>query len=439
MRIKWAALGALLAFVVASAALGATGDLAPRGCIDDDPAGPDDCARSLPNLGNPQGVTVSPDGRSVYVAGQVDDALLVFKRNRRTGNVVPKGCIGNFGTNFDCARQVPGLDNPHSIAVSSDGKSVYVTADESNSIARFKRNRKTGRLVPRGCIGDDGNPDVCGRDAPGLDGVLDIVVSPDGRSVYAGSNEGAVTRFKRARKTGALRSRGCVADADGGPAECAQTASSLDYVYGLSMSPNGKSLYATSYEGDAITTFSRNTTTGALRHRGCVGDNDLNPDGCAGQTDGLNGAIAVDVSSDGKSVYVVGALDDAVVHLKRNRRTGALAPVRCIDDGTGPDDCVRAAPGLAGVEAVAVSADGKSVYATARDDDAIVHLRRKRSNGAIKARNCVHDNDTGTDSCSREADGLNGAQDVDISADGRSVYAVSASDHALVLLKRRRR
>jgi fibronectin-binding autotransporter adhesin len=432
------AFAVLMGVVVASGALGSTGDLLPRGCVENEsPAGPDACAQSSDWLRLPQDVAVSPDGRSVYVAAIGDDTIVRFKRNRNTGSLQPKGCIGNTGTS-GCPRTATGLDGAHSVVVSADGRSVYVAAAEFGSVVRLKRNRKTGALKPGGCIDDAAPPDVCARDAHGLDGANDVAVSRDGKSVYAGTT-GAVVRFTRKPRTGALRPRGCVADNDTGPGACAQSTNGLYFVYGVAVSPDGRSVYAAAYEDDALVRFARNTKTGALKPRGCVDDNDDGPDQCAQSMDGLEGAISLDVSPDGKSVYVAASSDDAVARLKRNRETGALNPAGCTDDDdTGPDSCASTSPGLAGATSVAVTRDGRSVYVAARDDDAVAHLRRSRETGALTTAGCVDDNDSGPDGCDRDADGLNYLQALAPSPDSRSVYAVSYLDEAIAHLKRRR-
>jgi hypothetical protein len=52
-------------------------------------------------------------------------------------------------------------------------------------------------------------------------------------------------------------------------------------------------------------------------------------------------------------------------------------PVVC-DPANNPDSCTNTASGLDGVEDVAVSADGKSVFATGLLDNAIAAFKRAR-------------------------------------------------------------
>jgi fibronectin-binding autotransporter adhesin len=177
--------------------------------------------------------------------------------------------------------------------------------------------------------------------------------------------------------------------------------------------------------------------TGELNPRGCIGDNDTGLDTCGQSTDGLGIVYSVAVSADGRSVYAAGGGDDAIVTFRRNRTTGALTPAGCIDDNdSGADTCDPSTDGLDGASSVAVSADGRSVYVASDPDDAIVRFRRNRTTGALKPGGCVDDNDTGPDTCARSTDGLNGANSVAVSADGRSVYAASFLDDAIVRFRR---
>src|SRR6185503_10203304 len=65
--------------------------------------------------------------------------------------------------------------------------------------------------------------------------------------------------------------------------------------------------------------------TGDLTVRPCTGDNDDGPAGCTQSTDGLSGINDVAVSPDGKSVYAVSSTDSALVRFARTA-TGALVP-----------------------------------------------------------------------------------------------------------------
>src|SRR5207249_763425 len=99
---------------------------------------------------------------------------------------------------------------------------------------------------------------------------------------------------------------------------------------------------------------------------------------------GLSGAGSVVVSADGKSVYAASVSDNAIVRFTRNTTSGALNPRGCIGDiDNNPDGCAQTAAGLANARSVVVTADGKSVYAASVDDNAIVRFTRNTTSGAL--------------------------------------------------------
>ena len=146
----------------------------------------------------PRGVAVSPDGDSVYVASDFDDAVVSFDRNSATGRLSGRGCIADRGDAVGCGATEKGLKGARGIAVSPDGLSAYTTSSTDGAVVSFDRNPSRGALVGRGCIADDGSPAGCGQTTTGLVGARRVAVSPDGRSVYAtGFSSFAIVRFRR--------------------------------------------------------------------------------------------------------------------------------------------------------------------------------------------------------------------------------------------------
>lgn len=447
-------------FLLAEAGAGspAAGSLTPKGCIDDPDLdeGPDNCAKNADGLDGTSLVAVSSDGKSVYAVSESEAAIVSFKRNRRTGALTPKGCI-NDPDAVDlaaCTKHAAGLSGAGSIAISRDGKSVYVASESDHAIARFKRNRRNGALTAKGCFEDnDSGGGDCTKSANGLAAATSVVVSRDGKSVYAASElDDAVVRFKRNLRNGALTAKGCVDDDDfgtdpnQGEDTCAQSTDGLDQTGALAISDDGKSLYATGEQG-TIVRFNRKPN-GALTPKGCIDDNDLvAPDDCAKHTNGLETAEGLTVSGDGKSVYVVSGDDDAIVRFDR-KRSGALRPKGCIDDNDfgsdpeqGADTCANSTSAMNESTGVAVSADGDWVYVATGEDDAIVRFKRA-AGGALTPKGCIDDNDFGTDplqgedNCADSANGLAKLTSIAITPDGKSVYAVSENDGAIARFRR---
>ena len=136
-------------------------------------------------------VAIDPKGRNVYVASSQSNAIAVFRRNGRTGRLTQAsgtgGCIAAGGAD-GCAR-ARGLVGPNSVAVSADGRNVYVTSLHSDAVDVFPRNATTGALTQardgRGCRSRTATSGCSTGRA--LDGPDVVTVSPDGRNVYVGA------------------------------------------------------------------------------------------------------------------------------------------------------------------------------------------------------------------------------------------------------------
>jgi DNA-binding beta-propeller fold protein YncE len=437
--ISLAALVAALA--LAAAALAATGDLNPEGCIDDRDTGADTCFQTADGLNGAAAVAVSPDGRSVYVASNADDAVARFDRDPATGDLTPRGCVEDNDTgDGSCAKSTDGLDRPGGVAVSPDGESVYVASIQDDAVVRFKRNTTTGALIPKGCVDDDQagqGPDACADSTAGLNGATSVTVSPDGESVYAtAADDSTIVRFNRA-PSGALTAKGCIDDAGGN--DCGtDTTDGLQGANSVAVSPDGTSVYVASTQDDAIARFDRNTTNGKLTPKGCVGDVTHRPGPlvaiCNHLAEGLDGAWSVAVSPDGTSVYATGFNDDTVVWLKRDPSDGSLSAKDCVEDSDSDTAiCGQHVEGLTTANSVAVSPDGGSVYVSSLG--ALVHLERNENSGGLIPKGCVED-DVGTGDCGQTSDGLSGAFSVALSPDGGSLYVAAEGDDAIVQFAR---
>jgi len=418
--------------IAAATALASTGALTGQGCIQN--FGRTDCGVTAPGLITANGVAASPDGKSVYVTSLLGDAIVRFDRDTTTGALTPQGCIADAGIS-GCGVGVTqqGLDAATGVAVSPDGKSVYVASQADDAIVRFDRDTTTGALTGAGCIQDVGKAD-CGTNTQGLHGAYGVAVSPDNKSVYvASAQDNAIVRFDRDTTTGALTGQGCIADV-GDAAGCGTVQQGLAQATGVAVSPDGKSVYAVSFGEGAIVRFDRDTTTGALTGQGCIADvNDFA--GCGTTQQGLNGADGVAASPDGRSVYVTSLQDRAVVRFDRDTATGALTGQGCIADVGDAAGCGTTQQGLASANGVAVSPDGRSAYVAGFDDDAIVRFDRDTTTGALTGQGCIADVGDAA-GCGTTQQGLDGAIAVAVSPDAKSVYVASQTDDAIVRFNR---
>jgi len=396
-----AALAAASALLAASIAYAATGDITQKagtaGCVSNDGTG--GACQDGVALSDARAVAVSEDGKSVYVVSQfTTNAVTIFDRNTSTGELTQKagtaGCVSESGTGGACQDGVA-LDFAESVAVSPDGKSVYVGSGFSDAVAIFDRDTTTGALTQKagtaGCVSETGTGGVC-QDGVALDDPRSIAVSEDGTSVYvasAGSSD-AVLIFDRNTSTGALTQKagtaGCVSET--GTGGSCQDGVALDGAYGVAASPDGKSIYIGANSSDAVAVFDRNISNGELTQKagtaGCVSDT-----GTAGACqDGvaLEGAVGVAVSPDAESTYVASDLSDAVAIFDRNPSTGGLTQkagtAGCVSE-TGTVGACQDGVALDAALGVALSDDGASAYVSAFNADALAIFDRDTSTGAL--------------------------------------------------------
>jgi DNA-binding beta-propeller fold protein YncE len=426
-----------------------------RGCLVDASAsarqkGSCGTARAIDGPGPFMGsraIAISADGRSVYVAASKSDAIAVFLRSPATGALVQApgkaGCVAAKGAD-GCAMAI-GLDEPNSVAISPDGSSVYATSRVGNSVTSFRRNPATGALrqlppASSGCISGLPLPGCAaglGLGAPDV-----VVVSPDGENVYAGSFLGnSVAAFGRDQTTGALTqlagSAGCIAEATSG---CA-TGIALKSVEGLAISADGSSVYAATALSNAVVELVRNPSTGALTQAtdgsGCIVDVPL-----AGCVEGreLAGANAVAVSPDDGDVYVTSLFSNSITSFGRSTSSGVLTQKE------GTSGCLiflRSAGcsfgrALVAPEGLAVSPDGRNVYAAAFRTGAIAVLDRGRS-GTVAQKpgraGCLAPRSVS--GCTR-ARALQGVSSIAISPDGRHLYSTAFESDAVDVFRRNR-
>jgi DNA-binding beta-propeller fold protein YncE len=360
-----------------------------------------------------------------------------------------RGCLADRSAKARGCAVARALNGPgpfmgsRAIAVSPDGKQVYVASSGSDAIAIFTRNRKFGTLgqpkKTKGCIAAKGAAGCAA--AIGLDEPNSVAISPDGRNVYATSRAGnSVTSYVRNPKTGALRQlppplAGCIS---GAPIPGCVAGLGLLAPDVLVVSPDGSNVYVGSFFGNSVAAFARNPETGALTQlagsAGCIAEATA---GCATGI-ALNSVEGLAISGDGATVYAATAHSNAVVTLSRNPSTGALAQA---SDGSG---CIvdSALTGctlgreLGGANAVAVGPDDDGVYVTSLFSNSVTSFDRA-SSGALAQKE-------GTAGCLiylRSAGcsfgrALIAPEGLALSPDGRNAYIAAFKTGAIAVLNR---
>ena len=141
----------------------------------------------------------------------------------------------------------------------------------------------------------------------------------------------------------------------------------LNGVNGITVSPDGRQVYASGTTDDAISVFSRNLTDGALTFLEYIKDDSLG-------VNGLAGVYGIAVSPEGMHVYAAGSTDNAISVFDRSLTDGALTFLEYIKyDSAGVS-------GIHSVYGIVVSPDGKHVYSTSMGNSAIAVFKVKQSN-----------------------------------------------------------
>jgi DNA-binding beta-propeller fold protein YncE len=382
---------------------------------------------SLASAGQPGASGSAPVGRLVQPRG--DD-----------------GCIHRKGINRCATGRF--VTSPEDVVVSPDGRFVYVASYGNHAIAIFARNRRSGHLTQlpgrRGCVHHqpaDRRRGVCVR-ARALGGPAALALSPGGANLYvAAAGSDALTVFARSRRTGALRqlsgAAGCFSQREGGG--CALVRA-MNEPTSIAVSPNGRRVYVTGRRfPSAVAIFTRaedGSLTQADGPAGCVSHRGGSDCGVAR---GLASPEEVAVTPDSRHVLVAGMRSNAVVvlHAGPEGLTQADGAAGCIARGGGSEGC-GVGKALAGPVDLAISPDGRFVYAAASVADAVAILRRDRATGvltqALTRSGCISQSGGGG-LCTRGR-GLDEVWGLSLSPDGRNLYAVSSKVNMLSAIAR---
>jgi 6-phosphogluconolactonase (cycloisomerase 2 family) len=393
-------------------------------------------ASSAPNGGDtgfsfPEDAEISADGRHLYVVTAQDSSVLRFTRDTTTGALTYNDCFSadsDVGTNNACVQAATatsggadtGFDRLQGIALSPDGHSLYTTARDDAAVARFTRDTTTGELTYEDCFTADSGVGIvndctpaamtaAGGDDTGFKAIQDVVVSPNGTSIYGvASGDSALFRMNRNPSSGVIAQNDCISsDSDVGTSNgCTQLSDNasegsntgFDDPFDFALSPDGASIYTTNYDDAGVTRFSRNATTGAISYEGCftadanVGTkNNCTPapqSAAGGSNTGFAASWGITVSPDGQSVYGATESDASLFQFTRNPATGALTYESCLtsDLGVGTNNnCTQTDDSFAGgadtgldqLESLVVSPDGKTLYADSGADSSLLTFDRE--------------------------------------------------------------
>lgn len=219
--------------------------------------------------------TFSPDGKFVYVAnGRGLEGITTFAINDGKLEFLDQ----NSGID-GC------LDNTRGLLVHPDKKSLFAASCSSGSVVIFDRDLETGIPELRQIVEDDDDFVL------GLEGVMALAISPDGKFVYTNSGrfsgDSSVGVFEYSSSTGRLEVIQELSGDDGTLA---------NYVGGneIVCSADGRNIYAIATRSSSIACLSRDVATGQLEFMSTVDDKDGT----------ISGAAGICMSPDDRFVYV---------------------------------------------------------------------------------------------------------------------------------------
>ncbi len=232
------------------------------------------------------------------------------------------------------------------VTISPDGEHVYLSAGESDGY--YLQN---GWLAVMDRDGNSGTLTIL--EVKSLNSYLpeEIVFSPDSRFLYFSLHQYYTENlqvYARDELTGSV--------------SYVQTIWPGVYpeyfgVTAISISHDGQFLYLSGIEQNAVAGYERDLETGKLTFLIMYHDNQQG-------IDGLNGAADIVISSDEGDVYVAGFLDNKIAIFDRLPGTVGLRFQGIMDDTAEID-------AIGDIAAIAVSADGRHIYAAGQGDDAI--------------------------------------------------------------------
>ncbi len=426
-----------VAVVTAGLALAAAGSASAASSITEaecfQVAGADRGCTDATGLQGAAAVAVSPDGRNVYVGGNVEEhgTLLVFTRDEATGTLTQTACFAEHTREGCTANEA--LFGVNDVTVSRDGRTVYALGILPGSVGVFRRDAG-GALTPIQCV-QEGYADLVGCPRVRFENPWKFALTPDGKELLVlGSH---VTRFS-------VGADGLLSD----PVD--QRVRGVRNPQAIAVGGN-RTVYTAGGMQDRgrVSVLNRDPTTGVLSLRGCSGDRQSGTD-CR-LADGVDGPADLAVSPDHRAVYLAansfnpsnpdnpfgfgGSIVSSAVSVFSPQRGAQKACLLYTGRERNRGSCHHApstrGPGFSGASTIAVTPNGKAAVAGFAKSSAVaLLLRNPRTQGLSPAPGllgCVRDA-TRTRKVPRgcaAGRGINQPSDIAISPDSRNAYVAT--------------
>ena len=338
---------------------------------------------------------LSPNDEQVFVTGYYDNALAVFDRNVTSGALRYRTVYKNG------VDAIEGLEGATDIALSADGSQVFIAGNLDHSLVVFDRDAN-GELSLN-TIFEDG---IGGVD--GLHSIVTIALSPDDSQVFvtggfaAGEVVGSLVVFDR-DTSGKLSYRSTFKDGEDG-------VEGLAIPWYVAVSPDGRQVFVAGRNDDALVVFDRDLDSGELSYRQTFIDGE---DG----VDGLNRARGIQLTADGRQIFVAGSFDKAIAVFARDTSANdSISYQGVYKDG------FDGISGLSGPANISLSPDNSRLF-VANWDDGVVVFDRNTISGELTYLTRFNNGVNGID-------GLNGYSSA-ISADGNQLLVIGRDANTL--------
>ncbi len=366
-------------------------------------------------LGTVSDVAVSTDGEFVYSAAVQSGAVAAFKRDLVTGVLAYSNVV--------TTATVPTLTAVFGVATSPDNKNIYTASPTTSTsgtlltgaITAFSRDPVTGALTVV-------NDQRAGQNGITLNGFVTLMVSPDGRNVYAvtGNNPDGIAVFTRNVTTGALTLLEQHTDDVNGNYLGQAFSQNTSPIKNIAISENGKYLYVSATDDNAVSVYSRDLATGSLTL------SNVYRNGIDG-VDGITKASSLLLSNDGNHLYVSGQgisgitpVSSAVAIFSVNQTTGALTYLNKVTQGAGGVTSIN------GARSLGSSPDGRYIYVSAIISNTVTAFARDADTGLLTV-DSVAANGVGG------VNGLSAASGMQADPLGRHLYVAGQNSQAIAV------
>ncbi len=293
----------------------------------------------------------------------------------------------------------PFLDNASAVTLSPDETQLYISSFDDDAISLFNRDINNGETD----FVESYKNGI--QNVSGLDGVSDLLVSPDGRHLYAtGQEEDAIAVFERDQLNGKLLFLYSAKNSNNGFTEY----SGLNGVHKLKFTTDGNYLFAISSLSNTLTVFKRNVVTGYLTIYQQFKDGE-------GGINDMTYPIDLTISPDEDNVYVISLGDNAITTFRRETALGNLSL----------ESVTNQIPGLNIAKSITVSP--KNCYLFASDENEIFAFQRDQNTGALQYLETYKDNIF--------SNTIAAISEMRISKDGRYLLTASTQDDAISIFE----